>query len=421
MTRYPPSMDELRAELNDVDPDKSLPGAPDPWAAAPTPEHRPGPPYLMTEMIAAEPALAVRILEHHLPPGGPAAALAGAVRDAAAAAQPILVTGCGTSEHAAQGIAEILRSALRAAGLPATGVSSAQAFELALDPPAAGLVIGVSHEGGTAATIRAVEHAGSAGAATGLVTASLGSPAARAATHVVATRELDRGWCHTVGYVSPLVAGIAVGMHVAGDSWGRALATRTDALRRRLEEGIEAALAGEPEPAAETIARTLATKTTLLTVGSGADRPAARELALKIEEGAWLPTTMRDLETFLHGHLPATGETTGLVLLLSDPEGRDARTERAREALVAAQRVCIAAAAILAADAAGMIPDELTPAGRIVIPEAPDLPGPVASLLGTATPLQLLTERLARARGTNPDLIRREDPRYREAAELSGG
>jgi hypothetical protein len=37
-------------------------------------------------------------------------------------------------------------------------------------------------------------------------------------------------------------------------------------------------------------------------------------------------------------------------------------------------------------------------------------------LLGTATPLQLLTERIARARGTNPDAIRRDDQRYRDAA-----
>ena len=61
----------------------------------------------------------------------------------------------------------------------------------------------------------------------------------------------------------------------------------------------------------------------------------------------------------------------------------------------------------------------LTPAGRLVVAEAAELPAPVAALLGTATPLQLLTERLARARGTNPDLIRRDDPIYREAARTA--
>jgi hypothetical protein len=57
-----------------------------------------------------------------------------------------------------------------------------------------------------------------------------------------------------------------------------------------------------------------------------------------------------------------------------------------------------------------------TPAGRLVVPEAPALPAAVAALLGTATALQLLTERIARARGTNPDPIRRDDPRYLAAA-----
>jgi hypothetical protein len=43
-------------------------------------------------------------------------------------------------------------------------------------------------------------------------------------------------------------------------------------------------------------------------------------------------------------------------------------------------------------------------------------PTRTAALVASATALQLLTERLARARGTNPDLIRRDDPRYRDAA-----
>ena len=41
--------------------------------------------------------------------------------------------------------------------------------------------------------------------------------------------------------------------------------------------------------------------------------------------------------------------------------------------------------------------------------------------LGSATPLQLLTERLARARGTNPDPIRRDDPVYVAASEAAEG
>ena len=75
----------------------------------------------------------------------------------------------------------------------------------------------------------------------------------------------------------------------------------------------------------------------------------------------------------------------------------------------------------MAADAAADLPTDLTPAGRIVIPEAPAHPSPVAALLGTATPLQMLTERLARARGVNPDAIHRDVDRYREAADAAEG
>ena len=44
-----------------TDPTARLPGAPDPWAPSEMPASRTGPPYAMTEMIAAEPALAGRL------------------------------------------------------------------------------------------------------------------------------------------------------------------------------------------------------------------------------------------------------------------------------------------------------------------------------------------------------------------------
>ena len=89
---------------------------------------------------------------------------------------------------------------------------------------------------------------------------------------------------------------------------------------------------------------------------------------------------------------------------------------RARQALEAARVLGLRTAAILAAELDEELDASLTPAGRLIVDEAPSLAPPVAALLGTATPLQLLTERLARARGTNPDPIRRDDPRYADAA-----
>jgi fructoselysine-6-P-deglycase FrlB-like protein len=172
-------------------------------------------------------------------------------------------------------------------------------------------------------------------------------------------------------------------------------------------------------PAAEVIAAALAGMRELIVVASGADRPAGRELALKVEEATWLPTTQRDLETFLHGHLPAMDEQTGLLLILADCDGRAARSARAQQAMAAAGRVGVRAAGILAEGLDAEWPAFLLPVGRLLVPESPGLPAPVAALLGTATPLQVLTERLARARGSDPDPIRRDQRAYREAATLA--
>lgn len=391
------------------DPTAPLPGAPEPWASTSQPSGRGGPPYHMTEMIAAEPAVARRIVERLGDPSGAAGRLAGAVGQAASAGESIVVTGCGTSEHAALAIVEILRDAIRAAGMHGgpTSIVAVQALELALDPPTGGLVVGVSHEGGTAATNRALAAAAAAGAQTGLITATASSPAGQLAEIVVETVEIDRSWCHTVGYLSPIVAGAAIGAHLAGTSLD------ADAVSDLVAAGAQ------DGAGAEAIAGRLADARTIVVIGSGADRPAARELVLKIEEATWLPSAMRDLETFLHGHLPATDDTTGLVLILADRVAREERLLRARQLLAAARVVGVRAAAILARDADAELDAGLTPAGRLLVDEAPDLPSPVAALVGTAAPLQLLAERLARARGTNPDPIRRDDERYREAGEAA--
>jgi fructoselysine-6-P-deglycase FrlB-like protein len=390
------------------DPTAELAGPPDPWAYTGAPSPRSGPPYHMTEMIAAEPALARRILAHD-PASSGAAALAVTIRETVSAGEPVVVTGCGTSETGALGVVEILRDALRAAGFRNATIHAEQAFEVSLDPPSRGLVIGISHEGGTGATNAALAASRAAGARTAIVTVSRRSPAGAIAGIVVETGELDQSWCHTIGYLSPILVAAAVGSMLSG----RAL--DTGAVVHLLTAGTR------DEAGAERIAAQLTRQSHQLVIASGADRPAGRELALKVEEASWLPSAYRDLETFLHGHLPATGPETGLILILTDRAGRPQRLARALQALAGAREIGLRTAAIVAADLDAAIEPGLTPAGRLLVAEAPDLPAPVAALFGTATPLQLLTERLARARGTNPDPIRRDDPVYARAADAADG
>ena len=413
------------------DPEATLSGPPVPWAFLPAPARRDGPPWWMTEMIEAEPALSGRLLRRlgivrrssgvpGVPPKleapgreTPAGRLAAAIRIALESGDPVVVTGCGTSEHGAMAFAAIVADAAERAGLRGSGkpgsVLARQAFEASLAPQRGGLIVGISHEGGTGATLAALSAAAARRAKVAAVTVSRSAPIGKATALVLETGEIDRSWCHTIGYLSPILAGVAVAAALTGAAGD----AEPVAVRALLTAGVGQA------PPAERIAAELAGCREVIVVASGVDTTAGRELALKVEEATWLPTTFRETETFLHGHLPAMDGATGLVLILTDRAGREARSARAQQALAAAARIGMRPGAILAAGLDREWPAFLAPAGRILVPEAPALPGPVAALVGTATPLQLLTERLARARGTDPDPIRRDQLAYREAAALA--
>jgi glutamine---fructose-6-phosphate transaminase (isomerizing) len=353
------------------------------WHTDSFPEMRESPPWVMAEMIEAEPDLLEAIAT-----GTDTSPLALLIRSAA----PLHVVGCGTSEHASLAVAEMLTEA----GTPAT---SREAFEASLDPSPGGAVIGISHEGGTTATIRALEAARAAGAATALITARTDSPATKAADAVLATPFVDRSWCHTIGYTSPIAAGLALAARPAA---GLVHELASAGLRSRDQAAV--------------LARQLSGCERLILVGSAADRISARELTLKIEEACHLPCAMRDLETFLHGHLPACDETTGVVVFSVDRRRLADRRRRIDQLLQASRRVGVRCAMI----GSGDLPHDLLDAGAIEVADQPALPAAAAALLSAALPLQWLAYELAIARDTNPDLIRREQVAYREASQIHG-
>jgi len=363
------------------------------------PELRDGPPYAMTEMIAAEPALAERLLR--LLQADPALArLVEAIRAAAGEHRPIITTGCGTSEHAAMVAAALLTDAL-----DGTTAWPMQALEVSRRPPAGGLLLAVSHEGGTWATNEALTAARAAGSTPALITVSDRSPGAGLADVLLITEEQDQSWCHTIGYLSPVVAAATLACELRG-------APLDPVVVRALLQVVD------HEPVAEAAAAALAACSRLLIVGSGIDYPAARELALKVEEGARLPASALQLETIRHGHLAAADERTGLVLVLTDAEGwGETLLERSRAVLRSAAALGMPAVALLAADLGDQVPQGLTPVGRLPVTLAGGLPRTAGAAIATTIPLQLLAERLARARGKNPDTIGRDDPRQAAAGD----
>ena len=100
------------------------------------PELRDGPPWAMEEMILAEPGWWRRSSPRRPRSRRPSRS---------ARAGRSCVVGCGTSEHAAM------------AGAALLGARARDAFEASLDPQDGGVLIAVSHEAGTAATLAALE------------------------------------------------------------------------------------------------------------------------------------------------------------------------------------------------------------------------------------------------------------------------
>ncbi len=169
------------------------------------PELRDGPPWAMEEMILAEPGLVSPIFAS--PEAFEAAEW---IRET----ETVVVTGCGTSEHAAM------------AGAALLGARSRDAFEASLDPQQEGVLIAVSHEAGTAATLAAMK---ATSARTILITAR--PDLETGADLVITTPLVDTSWCHTVGYVSPLLAFTAIAGAI--DAAVRAAGDRGDARPAR--------------------------------------------------------------------------------------------------------------------------------------------------------------------------------------------
>ena len=371
------------------------------WYTDDYPELHTAPPWVMEEMVGSQPGLVAPILTNPQ-----AAHLAQVILDVDESGDPIVVTGCGTSEHGAMAVAELLDAALRQRGAGGGREEARQALEAALDPRLGGLCIAVTESGGTRATLLAVEAARDAGGATAAITANPGGAAFSTVDVAVVTPQRDKAWCHTVAYTSAILAGAALAAEIA----------EVDLDAGEIAGWLAKAVT--PGEAERDVARALRESTLLQIVGSGADRITARELALKIEEGARRPAVARDLETLLHGHFVACGPATGLIVILADGRGGERRGRRAAQGMEAAARLGMPVAAILSPEAATAISEALTPAGRIVLPGGTDPLPPLHALLAGAAALQRLTLAMVTEAGVNPDLIRREEAPYREAAAL---
>ena len=254
----------------------------------------------------------------------------------------IVFTGCGTSFHAAQ-----------------TGGNAVQALDATMRPPAADVLVCVSHEGETRLTIEAAKaFRGSVWLVTGKPDSPLG---ALADVVVRAAPEVEQSWCHTASYTCAVATIAALR--------GEDVAWLPDAVAGALEQH---------EPVSE--------HERWLVAGAGRDLPTTQEAVLKLREGAYVAAEGHHVEQLLHGYLAAVDE--GVRAFVLEGEGRLA--ERAHDA--------VAALGELGAEAT------LVPTRHPVV---------------DVVCFQLLTLELALHRGVEPDRIRRDDERWARAAKAA--
>ena len=237
-----------------------------------------------------------------------------------------------------------------------TGGDAVQALELVLAPDrAADLLVLVSHEGETEQTLEAAK------AWRGpkwLVTGKPDGPIAELCEDViVCTPAIEESWCHTVSYTCA-VAAIAA---LRGED--------IDWLPAAVGEALAAEL-----PA-------IGAQERFLVAGAGPSLPTAHEAVLKLREGAWVAAEAYETEQLLHGYFAAIDESVRAFVL-----------DGAR-----------AADAVAGLEALGC---DVT-----LVPTR----HPVVDIVM----FQRLTVGIAEARGRNPDRIRRDDPRWADAAQRS--
>jgi glucosamine--fructose-6-phosphate aminotransferase (isomerizing) len=310
----------------------------------------------------------------------------------------ILLTGTGTSHHAAQVGAYLLREA----GVEATARS---AFDFVHYPtplgPEDGVVV-ISHRGSKRYGSAAIPLAARAGAVVVGVTGQ-GSPMA-GPTVIIPTAPPEISSTHTMSYTANLAAIAQVAVDL-GDRRGHARPALAAAVAG-LPDAVERALAREADvvPAAEALARS----GRLVLMGAGPNAATAREGALKVKESSYLSAEGFELEDFLHGGLQPTRPGDLAVPIV--PSGPS--VERSR-------------ALLRALDLVGALPwpvvDEAVPelraepiAGALPPFRCPTVPEPLSPILA-AVPLQLLAAYTAEIRGTNADSFREDDPVFARA------
>lgn len=364
---------------------------------------RTGHPFWMYEEMTAAPDRLARLLNPDAAERAERAALGARIVNA----RRVFLTGCGTAYHAALAGASFLGDFTDGR----VDARAVEAFELAqyhrTTPEADDVLIVLSHSGQPSATNAALARARAAGAFCVTITGNREGQAARNAEAVLDLGYSEvKSFAYTISYSLMLgaLADLAVCALTAatGDEG-------TAALRRRQVQGLAEAHRGmvDAQDTVMRLARELGGRDRWIFAGAGGNYATALEAALKMQETNYTASFGMEMEEVLHGPVAALGDA---VLAVIAPPG-PGRT-RALDLLRAAH--CVGAPAVaLCEEGDGELAEALSHADDYIVPVAT-----CAEALSPAlyhVPLHQLSYWVAVERGTNPDLMRREDARYLDA------
>jgi glucosamine--fructose-6-phosphate aminotransferase (isomerizing) len=311
-----------------------------------------------------------------------------------ASAKRVFTVGIGTSYHAALVGAWLLR----AAGCDARAVSS---FDFALYPTSADLgaddaVVVMAHSGVKQYSTRSLERAAQVGA----TRISVGSLTAEheGSQQVLRTVERERSAAFTASHLAAMFV-LAQISTVLGESRQSALGFR--GALEKLPDQVADVLSRED--AIEPIGRDAAERR-IYAVGGGPNEATALEAVIKVREAAqgWIDGLA--IEQFLHGPLVAVNADDVAVIVNVPGTAPERVGQIARVLDAIGARLWLIGSGVAEVQQATVFP----------VAETPELISPLLAVV----PVQILAYQMAVARGINPDVFRRDDPRYAAALGL---
>ncbi len=343
----------------------------------PDPRHRH--PFHMHEMILGQPTFVAEALRRT--EAGDSSSFLGRPRR-------LVLTGCGTSFHAATYGARVFQEAM-----PSVPVVAIHAYDLAYGSPvpANATVLGVSHSGSTPTTNRALRRARRRGCRTLAVCGLPSSPMERVADHTLVIGSThDHSWANTMSYTTQLTAFAALTSQ-SKSHVGPSIEASLRGLARSLEKTLGC------ESRVRRLATRIAHQARVTFLGSDLDEVTALEAALKIRETCSLPASGYHTEQFLHGPYLSVDDRESIVMLRSRDDGpRSVAIARALEASGAAVATIGESAR-----------------AQIRLPATPRILRPILSVV----PMQFIAYYAALARRANPDIMRTDIPRLRAGVE----